>query len=66
MPCRSVYTGGWAGGEAGLKQFIADYQREKELNASNKAKAAPAPADLKPAKPIGAGSDVIYVGHAKE
>lgn len=55
------YVGGWAGGEQGLKQFVAAYQREVELNG------APAKADKggHAPKPIAKGEDTIYVGKGR-
>lgn len=61
-PGRTEYTGGWAGGEAGLKAFVAAYQREKELNGAPPAKAAKA--DRAP-QPIAKGSDTIYLGKGR-
>ncbi|PSC72158.1 hypothetical protein C2E20_4510 isoform A [Micractinium conductrix] len=61
-PQRSEYTGGWAGGEKGLKEFVAATQREKELNgapAKKAGKAARAP------QPIAKGSDTIYLGNGR-
>lgn len=70
-PCRSLLSalrcdpllpaGGWAGGEQGLKAFVADYQREKELNAAPpKAKA-----EARAPQPIAKGDDTIYVGKGR-
>ncbi|KAL4452317.1 hypothetical protein ABPG75_007979 [Micractinium tetrahymenae] len=60
-PGRTEFVGGWAGGEKGLKEFVAAYQREKELNAAPpKAKAAP-----RDPKPIAKGEDTIYVGKGR-
>ena len=56
--------GGWAGGEAGLKAFVAAYQRELELNQAAPAKEGAKKAAHTPA-PIAKGSDTIYVGKGR-
>ena len=64
-PDRDEYAGGWAGGEVGLKSFVAAYERELAANAAP----APPAAKAKPGRapqPIAKGSDVIYVGFSKD
>lgn len=61
-PEKNEYTGGWAGGEAGLKQFIEECKREQELNAA--AKAEKVAGNAREAQPLGKGSDVIYLGYS--
>lgn len=58
------YVGGWAGGEAGLKAFVAAAKREQELNGTP----APAPKTGKAARepqPIAKGNDTIYLGNGR-
>lgn len=61
-PTPPLCAGGWAGGEQGLKAFVADYQREKELNAAPAPKAKAAP---RAPQPIAKGDDTIYVGKGR-
>lgn len=60
-PEKNEYVGGWAGGEVGLKQFVQDY--EKSL--ASPPPSSKLPVKEKPVKPIGKGSDTIYIGHEK-
>lgn len=62
LPCDPPHSpaGGWAGGEKGLKAFVANYDREQALNAAPKAKAAP-----RDPQPIAKGDDTIYVGKGR-
>jgi hypothetical protein len=57
-------SGGWAGGEKGLKEFVANYEREKMLNKE----AAAAGKEAKPSRtpqPIAPGEDTIYLGNGR-
>jgi hypothetical protein len=54
-PDRTTLTGGWAGGEVGLKAWAA-------ANAPEELPAAPAPPAPKGAKPAKAGKGGIYIG----
>lgn len=60
-PRRDEYSGGWAGGEKGLKEFVAAYQREVELNGAPKKEAKP----VRAPQPIAKGSDTIYLGNGR-
>lgn len=69
-PSRNEYVGGWAGGETGLKQFIADVKNEKYSN--KKAPFSPGTTLISignkkvPAVKTGQGKDPIYVGYSKD
>ncbi|PRW56942.1 supervillin isoform X3 [Chlorella sorokiniana] len=56
------FVGGWAGGEVGLKSFVSNTQRERELNQPS-AKAEKGGAHQP--RPIAKGSDTIYVGKGR-
>ncbi|EFN54801.1 hypothetical protein CHLNCDRAFT_52757 [Chlorella variabilis] len=58
---RRQQAGGWAGGEKGLKEFVAAYQREVELNGAPKKEAKP----VRAPQPIAKGSDTIYLGNGR-
>lgn len=56
--------GGWAGGEVGLKSFVATHKRELELNDAAPAKAGGKASTHQP-QPIAKGSDTIYIGKGR-
>jgi len=74
-PERSIFTGGWAGGEKGLRKFIEEFEEqptpEKKEAVKEAAKKDPNVVSIKfkgrkvEARKQGEGSDPIYIGKKK-
>jgi len=62
-PDRTIYTGGWAGGEAGLWRFREEVQRERDQPDASSSKPASAKKVVKPAGST--GTDTIYIGKGR-
>lgn len=60
-PDRNELTGGWAGGEVGLKSFVKELSAQGAISKkADQSKPAHTP------KPIASGRDDIYIGFSKE